>query len=216
MTTASVSDADGTRQATVLIPEGTEAQIIQSDGTTRTVSRLNIRATEFTEGDSGPRAMPAELPAVTGYTYAVEVTADEAVEKVDGKDVLFSQPVYFYLENFLDFPTGASVPMGYYDDDHAHWVPSDNGRVVEIVSISGGLADLDTDGDGVADNGAVITPTKVLTMTTAERTRLADLYAAGQSLWRVPIPHFSIWDANWGVGPPSDAAAAEISQSWQD
>jgi len=210
------SDTDGTRKATVLVPQDTQAEIMLSDGTTQTVSALNIRATEFTEGDSGPQAMPAELPAVTGYTYAVEVTADEAVEKVDGRDVLFSQPVYFYLENFLDFPTGASVPMGYYDDDNGRWVPSDNGRVVDIVSMSDGLADLDTDGDGVADNGEVITPTMALTITTAERTQLAELYTIGQSLWRVPIPHFSIWDANWGVGPPSDAAAAEIRQSWQD
>ena len=39
----------------------------------------------------------------------------------------------------------------------------------------------------------------------AERQQLALLYQPGQSLWRVPITHFSPWDCNWPYGPPSDA-----------
>ena len=30
----------------------------------------------------------------------------------------------------------------------------------------------------------------------------ATLYAAGQTLWRVPMTHFSPWDCNWPYGPP--------------
>ncbi|MFZ1768478.1 MAG: hypothetical protein WAU00_04725, partial [Caldilinea sp.] len=44
-----------------------------------------------------------------------------------------------------------------------------------------------------------------LSITLAERQRLGELYLAGQSLWRMPISHFSAWDANWGWGPPPDA-----------
>ncbi len=207
-----VSDADGSRQATVLIPAGTGAEVVLEDGGTQPVNTLHIRATEFTVGDAGPAAMPAELPAVTGYTYAVELTADEVEARVDGQEVVFDQPILFYLENFLELPTGTNVPMGYYNDDAGAWVPSDNGRVIEILSINGGMAQLDTDGDGAADNGMALTPT----MTTAERSQLGETYTVGEQLWRIPITHFSDWDANLGVGPPDDAAAPEIQKSWQD
>ena len=37
-----------------------------------------------------------------------------------------------------------------------------------------------------------------------ERQQLATLYAVGQTLWRVPIPHFSPpWDLNLAYGPPT-------------
>jgi hypothetical protein len=31
-------------------------------------------------------------------------------------------------------------------------------------------------------------------VTDSERRQLAMLYAVGQELWRVPIPHFTPWD----------------------
>src|SRR5207253_8570434 len=40
----------------------------------------------------------------------------------------------------------------------------------------------------------------------AERQTLGTLYQPGQSLWRVPLNHFSGWDSNWGFGPPPGAA----------
>ena len=191
-----VSDADGARQPAVLFPAGITAQVYNEDGTTRSVSTLHLQMTEFTVGDSGPRAMPGELPARTGYTYALELGVEEATTRIAGKDVLFSQPVVLYEKNFLDFPVGGSVPLGYYDGERGAWVPNDNGRVVKIVSITAGKVDLDTDGDGVADNNPA------LGITDAERERLAGLYDAGQSLWRMPIRHFSSWDANWPWGAP--------------
>ena len=199
-----VSDTDGARQSTVLFPAGVTAQVYNADGSTRSVSALHVQMTEFTVGDAGPRAMPGELPAVTGYTYAIELAAAEAGVKIAGKDVLFSQPVVFYEKNFLDFPVGGSVPLGYYDGERGAWVPNDNGRVVKIVSITAGKANLDTDGDGVADNNPA------LGITDAERERLAGLYNAGQSLWRMPIQHFSIWDANWPWGAAPGSKPPEI------
>ena len=147
-----VSDADGARQPAVLFPAGTTVQVYNEDGTTRSVSTLHLHMTEFTVGDSGPRAMPGDLPANTGYTYALDLGVAEATTRIAGKDVLFSQPVVLYEKNFLDFPVGGSVPLGYYDGERGAWVPNDNGRVVKIISITAGKADLDTDGDGVADN----------------------------------------------------------------
>src|SRR5262249_57502196 len=41
-----------------------------------------------------------------------------------------------------------------------------------------------------------------------ERLKLAELFAQGQSFWRVPVDHFTAWDSNWGAQPPDDAAPA--------
>jgi len=192
-----VTDSDGTRQAALLIPQGTQAQVLLPDGSTQAVSSLTLRLTEYTVGADGPKRMPAPLPPNSAYTYAIELGADEAIAKLGGKDVLFNQPVFFYVDNFLNFPVGIPVPTGYYDNSRGMWVPSDSGRIIKILSITGGLADLDTDGDGLADNG--------LGITDAERAQLASRYAAGASLWRVPVSHLSTWDCNWPFGPPANA-----------
>src|SRR5262249_31538846 len=159
------------------------------------VSTLHVRLTEFTVGDTGPLAIPGDLPASSGYTYAVAPSADEGPIKIAGKDVLFSQPVLFYQENFLHVPVGMAVPNGYYDNDRAAWVPSPNGKVIKIVGVTGGLAVLDTNGDGVADSDAALA---TLGISTAERQTLAGLYQPGQSLWRLPWTHFS----GFGAGFP--------------
>ena len=147
--------------------------------------------------------MRGELPPNSGYTYAVELSADEA-QAAGASSVEFSQPVSFYVQNFLNFPVGGAVPAGYYDRTQGVWVPSDNGRVIGIVSETGGLADVDSDGDGQADDAATLA---ALGVTSAERAQLATLYDPGQSLWRVPMTHFTPWDCNWPYGPPDDATS---------
>jgi RHS repeat-associated protein len=200
-----ISDGVGLRQATLLVPAGTQAEMILPDGTTQPLATLNVRATEYTVGGSGPNAMPGELPANSGYTYAVELSVDEAVA-AGATEVRFSQPLPFYLQDFIGFPVGGAVPTGYYDRQRGRWVPSENGRVVKLVSITGNMADLDTDGDGLTDNAPG------LGISDTERQRLATLYAPGQQLWRVPIAHFSPWDMNWPFGLPGDAEAPTQSE----
>jgi hypothetical protein len=198
-----MTDSDGTRRATLLFPQGAQAEMVMPDGSTQPITTLRVRATEFTVGPNGPQAMPAALPPNSAYTYAVVFTADEA-KAAGAKDVRFAQPLPFYVENFLGFPVGIEVPLGAYDPGKGVWVASDSGRVVNILSISGALADLDTDGDGVVDNGTA------LGVTDAERQQLASLYSVGQSLWRVLIPHFDqTWDANLGFSPPPDAQPSD-------
>ena len=197
---SSVTDSDGTRRATLLFSQGTTATV---GG--KILTNLNIRATEYTIGSNGPQAMPAALPPSSGYTYAVELSADEAL----GQEVKFSKPVIKYVENFLGFPVGGIVPVGYYDRVKAAWIPSDNGRVIKILSIdSSGLANLDTDGDNAVETAAML---EALGVTDAERQQLAMLYAAGQSLWRVPYTHFTPSDCNWPLGPPPDARPPQMT-----
>jgi YD repeat-containing protein len=144
--------------------------------------------------------MPAELPPTSAYTYAVEFSADEAVE-AGAQQITFSQPVISYTENFLNFPVGTIAPQWYYDRTRGAWLPFNNGRVIKVLHTSSGLAELDTDGDGAADNATAL---EALGIGDAERQRLAALYPPGQTLWRVPITHFS-WDCNWPIAPPADA-----------
>jgi RHS repeat-associated protein len=197
-----VSDADGSRQGTLLIPPGTQAELVFANGSKQAISTFHVRVSEYTAGENGSKAMPGELPAESGYTYAVEYSLDEALQ-AGAVNVNFSQALIHYTQNFLHFKVGEAVPTGYYDRLLARWVPGDNGRVVKIISIAGGLANLDTDGDGTADNGS--TAKDPLVISSAERQRLAQVFQAGQELWRVPVQHFTPWDCNWPYGPPPDA-----------
>ncbi len=199
------TDADGTRQATLLVPPGTTAQMVLPDGSTQPLSSLHVRVTEYTIGPDGPQAMPAKLPPTTGYTYAVEISADEAL-LAGATSVTLSRAVPYYVENFLGFPVGSPVPVGYYDRVKGQWIPSLNGRVIKVVSVTGGMADLDTDGNGSADTSEVLA---ALGIDNAERVKLAEIYGTGQSLWRVALDHFTPWDCNWPYGPPPGAGGPD-------
>ncbi|MBT3022617.1 MAG: hypothetical protein KUF77_01450 [Candidatus Thiodiazotropha sp. (ex Lucina aurantia)] len=196
-----VTDEDGTRQATVLFPSGTSATMTMQDGSTQPLTTLNVRATEYTVGENGPDAMPAPLPPASGYTYAVELSADEAIA-AGAKRVEFNQPLPLYVDNFLDFPVGQPVPIGYYDFDKSAWVPSDDGRIVQILRIENGRAVLDTEGNGEPATAEVLA---TLGVTDQELVMLAGLYAEGKTLWRSQVAHFTPWDCNWPFGPPIDA-----------
>jgi len=197
-----IEDEDGIRRATLLFEEGTSAEMVFPDGSTQPLSSLDVRATEYTVGDTGPEAMPAELPPTSGYTYCVELTADEALA-AGATDVTFDKPLYFYVEDFIGFPVGTAVPTGYYDRQSGEWVGCENGRVIEVLGITGDLADLDTDGDGEVDEPAQLAD---LNVTDIERQKLATLYpVTPQRLWRVPITHFTPYDCNFPYGPPEDA-----------
>lgn len=186
------TDLIGSRQATLLFPPGTQATMVMPDGSTQPITTLSVRATEFTVGPNGPQSMPGELPPNVAYTYAVDLTVDEALA-AGAKNVVFAEPIPLYVENFLNFPVGTGAPLGAYNPDKGAWEASNNGMTIKILSISNDLAELDTDGNNVVDNGVA------LGITNAERQQLATLYPVGQSLWRLLIPHFTPWDMNQGT-----------------
>ncbi|WP_223641673.1 RHS repeat-associated core domain-containing protein [Corallococcus sp. EGB] len=201
-----VEDSAGSRQATLLFSPGTQAEVFLRDGTRVPLTGpFHVRATEYTVGPEGPAAMPGVLPSTSGYTYAVELSVDEALE-TGATEVRFSPPVQGYVDNFLAFPAGLVVPSGYYDRRQGRWRASDNGRIIALVGKRDGLAQIDADGDGAPDDREHLT---ALGITDAERARLASLYAVGKSLWRVPVTHFTPFDYNWPFGPPPDAQEPE-------
>lgn len=193
------TDSSGTRRTTFMFKQGTTATMKLPGGTMQGVDKLHVRATEFTVGTNGPNAMPGELPALSAYTFASAFTIDEAVA-ANATETTFNQPVVQYNENFLNLRAGTNVPSGAYDTQQGLWIPSTNGRVVKILSITSGTANLDVNGNGIP---ATDPEYAALGINVTERQQLAILYTINQSLWRVPIIHFSSWDFNFGFGPPS-------------
>jgi RHS repeat-associated protein len=200
-----VTDADGTRRATLLVPPGTSATMTLPDGSEQYLPSLTVRATEVTVGDAGATAMPAELPPASAFTYAVDYTVDQALA-AGASRVTFDAPLPAYTDNFLHFPAGTQVPAGYYDRTQHAWIASADGVVLTVVRVTAGKADLDVTGDGTADTAAVLATYGI---TDAERTALAGLYSAGASLWRVPVQHFTPWDYNWPYGLPPGAVGPD-------
>jgi len=192
-----VNDADGTRQSTLLVPPGTSAWVLQPDGTQELVGALSVRMTEYSVGAQGPESMPAELPPTSYYTYCLEIGADEAIAKIGGKDLLLSQAIPVYFENYRGFPVGTPAPLAYYNGDAGVWVPENDGVTLSILSVTDGKANLDIDGDGAPDDAASLA---LLGILDGERVELAALYIPGQELCRISIPHFSTYDCNYGAG----------------
>ncbi len=194
-------DASGVRQPALLFPAQTQAFVQNTDGSETPIGALSVRLTEFTVGEAGPAAMPADLPPASAYTYAFELSADEA-EAAGARGVRLDKPLPIYVENFLGFPAGTSVPVGYYNRESAAWEAVDDGVVLAILAEAEGRAALDSDGDGVAETAAEL---EAAGIGVDEQQKLAELYEPGQSLWRATIEHFSAYDLNWPFGFPSGA-----------
>lgn len=193
-------DGEGMRQPALLFPDGIAADMVMADGSRQQLDQINVRATEYTVGPSGPQAMPGALPLFTDYTYAVEFSADEAIAAGAGS-VEFDQPVAVYLENFREFPVGSTIPTGYYDKTQARWIAAVDGLVIQYLDASGGLANLDLDGDGLADDDTAL---EAFGINSQERVYVASRYTPGQTLWRTAVDHFTPWDLN-DVSNPADA-----------
>ncbi|MCU0295879.1 MAG: hypothetical protein MUD05_07470, partial [Candidatus Nanopelagicales bacterium] len=193
-------DDDGTRQGTILFMPGTTATMTVG-GQQEPLENLNVRITEYTVGPNGPQRMPAELPPTSGYTYAAELSVDEALAE-EATRVDFSSPVVFYLENFLHIDVGVQVPVGIYDHTQGKWVPDHDGRVIKILSEADGKAVVDTDGDDDFD-------VNDFQLSAEELAALAELYAPDDELWRVSLTHFTTIDCNMGPGCPTDEQTGE-------
>ncbi len=198
---STLSDSAGTRTATLFIPPGAVATMTLPDGSTAPLTTMSVRATEYSVGTNGPNAMPATLPPASAYAYAVELSADEALAAGATK-VAFSETLPLYVENFLGLPVGTSLPSGSYSPAQGAWVPSTNGLVLNVLSVSGGTASLDIDGSGTAASTGALAG---IGISNAEQQTIATLYTAGQTLWRMPTLHFSGRDVSPDDGPPPGA-----------
>ncbi len=190
-----VSDADGPRQATLIFKPGNTATLTLPDGSTQSLTSLSVRATEYTVGDSGNLSMPAQLPPASQYTYAVQISADEQLAAGPGAQVTVSQPVPFYVENFLHVPVGTAVPVGGYDATAGTWMPQPNGIALKVLGKDAtGRALVDITGDGQADPPSALA---ALGIDDYELLQLGGTYPAGSDLWRALVPRIEPLDLNF-------------------
>ncbi|MEN8147658.1 MAG: LamG-like jellyroll fold domain-containing protein, partial [Campylobacterota bacterium] len=195
-----ITDDRGTRSTTLVFDGITKATVTAKDGSTRDLTTIDVRATEF----KTPESMPANLPIESAYTYCSDLKIDGVR---DDEEVNFDAPVVMYVENFLGFDAGEIVPVGYYDRIQGKWVGSDNGAVVTLLDTDAdGIVDaLDSTGDGAPNDldGDSVFSDEVIGLTGNPN------YAVGQTLWRAAFTHFTPWDHNWPYGPPEDAEEPE-------
>lgn len=192
------SDGNGDRDLRLLFAPQTTATVVAdgADPVTLTDS-VHVRATEYTVGGDGPRAMPAQLPPSTAYTYCVNLALDEAdaIGEAAGDPapkVQFSNPVVGYVQNFLDLPVGIQVPVGYYDSKVGQWKSSEDAIVLKILDFKGDTAVIASQAD-TADSPARL---EALGITAEERIQLKSEFVKGATLWRMALRHFSPVDAN--------------------
>ena len=169
---ATVTDGDGTRRATLLFAEGTDAEMVHARRLAREPLDDAPRARHRVHGRRRRPRRDARrrCPPTSGYTYAVELSVDEAVE-AGATEVRFDKPVVDLRRELPRLP-GRRAPCrpATYDREPARWVAAPNGRVIEIVGEAAGAAQVDADGDGDADTAAS-SPSSA--SPTAERERLA-------------------------------------------
>jgi hypothetical protein len=101
-----VIDDAGTRAVTMVFSGDNKAYLVDEQGNdVQELTTITTRATEY----QTPQAMPARLPLNSAFTYCAELSVDGA------QRVRFEKPVTTFIDNFLGFPVGSIVPVGYYD-----------------------------------------------------------------------------------------------------
>ena len=119
-----VTDADGTRQATLMFTQGTDATMHLPDGSTQPLGDLQVRATEFTVGPNGQDAMPGELPPSGAYTYPRSSASTRPCRRCDRRH---SPSPSRRTSTTSCTSRRALVPAAFYDEAKGAWVPSANG-----------------------------------------------------------------------------------------
>ena len=209
-------DGRGERKALVVVNPETEVYALYADGGKDKLETITIGHTEYTRHPEGRDAMPAPLTPNIGYTYCMEIVVQEAP---DAQEIVFSRPVYYYLDNFLNFPVGTAIPNGRYDRKKGSWVGEKDGVVISIVSIrtrSDGIdvVDIDVNGDGIPESSGDLF--NLLEITESELELLAQKYGTevsangAKQLWRAPISHFSWIDLNLAIGIIDGAISPEL------
>ncbi|HET7251821.1 MAG TPA: RHS repeat-associated core domain-containing protein [Gemmatimonadales bacterium] len=209
------NDANGDRDVRLVLPRGNVSTVFKANGDSAKFGPTKVRATEFTIGTDGPAGMPALLPPGSAYTYCLDLRLDQtdSLANAAGTPNLqtkFSKPITCFVKNFLHLPVGTYVPAGYYDQGAGVWKADSDGVIVKVIGSSGSAAIIDSRGTGSADPQSRLDS---LGITSDELTQLKSQYAVGDTVWRVRVSHFSIWDFNFNLGTALGALSAAAGRA---
>jgi RHS repeat-associated protein len=193
-------DAFGVREPFLVFEPGTTAEALLPNGTRHALSTLSVTVTEYPIA-SGESFLPGTASNIVGVSYALEFEVAEA-KRLGASHVEFSEPVSLYVENFLDLPVGTTLPMASYDRVNGQWERGTTGHVIQLLSVAGGTVQVDSDGDGLADDAATL---EAIGITPSDLSRLAERYPAGTELWHGSVTHFSTQRAQVKVKAPAGA-----------
>ncbi len=193
-------DAQGARQPLVVIEPNTVARALLADGEEQELGSLIVTATEYPISEDHSYS-PGSRTAKGGLSYGLEFAVKEA-DAMSAEHVAFSQPVSLYIENLADMPVGKQLVVQHYDRAVGQWEPGTRGQVIGIVDVSDGVASVDIDGDGAADNDEALLQQGI---TESDRRQLGQRYQAGQKLWHAELVHFSGHELQAQGTPPSGA-----------
>jgi len=209
-------DEAGRRRAALYFPSQLE---VYADGDL--LPSFSMSIVEATVGGD-PATMTAGLNATSAFTYA----ADFLVQGHKTKTITFSHPTnrtpIFYAHSFLTNPkTGAllppcaPVPMGYHDAKENRWIATPTGRVIQLLSSDGVIASVDADGDGDddADDEAIVADEerRILAKMMTDTSPAPKIFDAGDDVWRIPLEHFTPYDANMAIAGPKDMTAPPVA-----
>ena len=155
---------------------------------------------------SGDEAMPGALPATTGYTYAAEFSVDEALAAGATEVRLRQAGRQLHRELHRRSRRQRRPDRLLRPRARPSGSPSENGRVIEIVSEAGGRPASTSTATATADPAPTLA---ALGITDAERVRLAALYDPGQELWRVPHRPLHAVGPQLAVRPAARRAPAD-------
>ena len=148
------------------------------------------------------RRCPASC-RLSGYTYAVEFSVDEAVDAGATRSPSTS-PSPPTSRTSSSFPVGNVVPAATTTARASRWVPAPTrARRRDPGRSPAETADIDPTATARRQRRG----SRRAGHHDAERIELAQLYSAGQTLWRTQVGHFSPWDYNWPYGLPDGARA---------
>ncbi|RMF17537.1 MAG: tandem-95 repeat protein, partial [Candidatus Dadabacteria bacterium] len=192
-----ITDERGRRRGWLFLPPGVQAAAVDGQGVEVPLTTVTLRGVEFTNGPLGPLAMPGALPDPVGYTYAVDWSVEE-LAGMEGFELEFRGGTAFhYVDNFLDIPIGSITPAGSYDYRQAAWRPEENGYVFKVAAVTDGRAQLSMDGANEPRGGLAADVLDALGFSDDELRWIAQHWEVGESFWRVPIRHLSVWDLNY-------------------
>lgn len=196
-------DAAGAGRPVFVAPAGFGASEVFPDGD-KPLNRIALSAVEYDIGRHGAAALPALPPPGAAACYAIDLGTDEPLE-TGASEVKFNKPLLQYVENIPNLPAGTVLPLGHFDGERSLWLPSPPGRVVRVVGVKDGLAELDVGGKGQSADPATLAG---LGVGEAERRRLAEVYGKGGAvLWRLPLTGLGAWAVLPALRPPDGAVA---------